>query len=62
MVREVVEISLRDYENRKDEIAAQLHEAAKSIGFFYISGARTEVAAGGRLAQGSERLACKHAA
>ena len=38
MVRQVVEISLHDWENRKAEIANQLFEAAKDVGFFYISG------------------------
>lgn len=42
MPREVVTISLADFENRKQEIAEQLHAAAKDVGFFYIAGARRE--------------------
>jgi hypothetical protein len=36
--RKILEISLADWDNRKQEIAAQLFEAAKDTGFFYISG------------------------
>ena len=38
MGREIVEISLADWDNRKHEIAKQLHDAAKNVGFFYIAG------------------------
>ena len=39
MVREVVTIDISNFEERKHEIAKQLFEAAKDVGFFYISGA-----------------------
>lgn len=38
MTREVVTISLANYEERQQEIAQQLYRAAKDVGFFYISG------------------------
>ena len=34
----VVTVDLSDFEERKHEIARQLTDAAKDIGFFYISG------------------------
>ncbi|EFN58207.1 hypothetical protein CHLNCDRAFT_20260, partial [Chlorella variabilis] len=37
MTREVVTISLANYEERQQEIAQQLYRAAKDVGFFYIS-------------------------
>lgn len=33
-------ISLRDFEDRKQEIAEQLFRSASTIGFFYIIGQR----------------------
>ncbi|GAB4822422.1 hypothetical protein N2152v2_009468 [Parachlorella kessleri] len=38
MVRQIVEVSLDDFDTRRDEIAQQLFSAAKDVGFFYISG------------------------
>jgi isopenicillin N synthase-like dioxygenase len=38
MVREVVTVDISNFEERKHEIAKQLFEAAKDVGFFYISG------------------------
>ena len=36
--RQIVEVSLHDWDNRKQEIAQQLFTAARDVGFFYISG------------------------
>ena len=35
---EFEQVDLSDFENRKEEVSAQLARAAKSIGFFYITG------------------------
>jgi hypothetical protein len=57
MVREIVEVSLRNFENRKAEIASQLFEAAKDVGFFYISGERgsTQSNRAGRAGSAAQR-------
>ncbi len=34
----VLIVDISDFENRKHEIAEQLHSAAKDVGFFYIKG------------------------
>lgn len=36
MVRPIIQVSLRDYETRKHDIAADLWKAATEIGFFYL--------------------------
>lgn len=36
MVRPIIQVSLRNYEARKQEIAADLWKAATEIGFFYL--------------------------
>ncbi len=36
MGRPIVQISLKDFETRKEEIAAELRRAATEIGFFYL--------------------------
>ncbi len=38
MGREIVTIDISNFEERKQEIAEQLFEAARDVGFFYISG------------------------
>ena len=36
----VLIVDISDFEHRKQEIAKQLHAAAKDVGFFYIKGHR----------------------
>lgn len=47
--RQVVTIDISNFEQRKHEIAAQLFEAAKNVGFFYISGQQADNAKRRRL-------------
>ena len=37
---EFEKVDLSDFENRKAEVSEQLARAAKSIGFFYVTGAQ----------------------
>lgn len=39
MGRKIITVDISDFEQRKQEIAAQLLEASKDVGFFYIGGA-----------------------
>ena len=58
MVRQVIEVSLHDFDDRRDEIAQQLFSAAKDVGFFYISGGLgTALAVLGRFGRPSARVA-----
>lgn len=36
MVRPIVQVSLRDFANRKHDISAELLRAATDVGFFYL--------------------------
>lgn len=36
MVRPIVQVSLKDFEQRKQEITKELWDAANDVGFFYL--------------------------
>lgn len=36
MVRQIVQVSFKDFEHRKAEVAAELWRAATDVGFFYL--------------------------
>lgn len=40
MGRKVVTVDISNFEDRKQEIATQLLDASKDVGFFYIAGAQ----------------------